>query len=183
MAGITLGKYSSSGYTAGYKNSQITELGEIQGKVPQYIKPDGNTEFLPVVEMKSTFIGCTRLTIAPEIPSTVYNMDSTFSHCTGLTIAPKIPSGVINMYYTFCNCNSLKTAPEIPARVDNLSYTFYGCLNLQGTIKINANPGKYAICFGNGAATKGTGLIVTGESTMLDELIATGDSSKISKGQ
>lgn len=63
-----------------------------------------------------------------------------------------------------------------------MRYTFYNCTKLQGTIEIKANPTYYYDCF-NGAATDGTGLVVTGSSTMIDELIATGDSSKIISGQ
>lgn len=61
--------------------------------------------------------------------------------------------------------------------------TFRGCANLQGTIEINANPLEYPGCFEN-AAINGTGLTVTGASTMLDTLIATKSTdSKITKGQ
>ena len=74
-------------------------------------------------------------------------------------------------------------APEIPTSVTNMVNTFWYCTKLQGTIKINANPTEYKYCF-NGAATEGSGLVVTGSSTLLDEIIATGSSnSKITKGQ
>lgn len=100
-----------------------------------------------------------------------------------LVIAPKIPNGVESMGSTFQYCSSLETVTEIPSSVTNMDYTFAYCTKLQGTIEINANPTSYSRCF-SGAATEGTGLVVTGSSTMLDELIATGgDSSKITKGQ
>lgn len=81
----------------GYQNSNITEDGKIQGKVPQYIKFAGKTEFYPVVSMRATFRGCTKLVVAPVIPSSVTNMTGTFENCTSLTTAPKIPSSVTYM--------------------------------------------------------------------------------------
>ncbi|MGN1301028.1 MAG: hypothetical protein ACI4U9_00610, partial [Clostridia bacterium] len=146
------------GATPGYQNSNIVE-GKIIGTVPQYIKINGNNEFYPITSLYGTFYGCTKLTTAPEIPSGVTNMNNTFPGCTSLTAAPAIPSSVTNM-----------------------SSTFYGCTKLQGTIEINANPTSYTDCFSS-AATEGTGLVVTGSSTMLDTLIGTKSSnSNITKG-
>ena len=53
-----------------------------------------------------------------------------------------------------------------------MNCTFGLCKKLQGTIEINANPTYYLKLF-SGAATEGTGLVVSGSSTMLDALIAT----------
>ena len=158
--GITLsGNLSCSGFP-GYQNSNITEDGKIIGTVPQYIKLTEKTEFYPVINMMSTFHGCTSLITAPIIPTTVTWMGGTFSGCTNLITAPTISSSVTGM-------------PQ----------TFYNCIKLQGTIKIDANPTRYDGCF-KSAATEGTGLVVTGESTMLDELIGTkSDNSNITKGE
>lgn len=136
-----------------------------------------------VTDMSNTFSYCTNLTIAPEIPLNVTNMHYTFFSCTSLIIAPEIPSNVTNMYYTFCDCKSLTTVTAIPSSVINMRGTFYNCAKLQGTIEINANPTNYySYCFEN-AATDGTGLVVTGLSTMLDKLIETKSSnSNIIKG-
>ena len=98
---INLSGHESSSNYPGYKNSNITETGEIIGKVPQYIKLADNTEFFPVASMGETFWGCTNLIIAPEIPTTVVNMFNTFGECTGLRIAPEIPTSVTNMTSTF----------------------------------------------------------------------------------
>lgn len=187
----------------GYQNSNIVE-GKIIGTVPQYIKISGNSDFYEVTSMFCTFNRCTNLTIAPKIPSSVTDMESafqrtslevaptmpskvtnmthTFYKCSTLTIAPTIPSSVTDMNYTFYECTGLKTAPTIPSGVTDMYGTFSSCTNLQGTLEINANPTTYTNCF-NGAATEGTGLVVTGSSTMLDALIATGsDNSNITKG-
>ena len=120
----------------GYQNSNITEDGKIQGKVPQYIKFAGKTEFYPVVSMRATFRGCTKLVVAPVIPSSVTNMTGTFENCTSLTTAPKIPSSVTNMTGTFFRCTSLTVAPEIPSSVTRMDNTFSYCTSLTTAPKI-----------------------------------------------
>ena len=129
------------------------ENGRIIGKVPQYIKKDGEDAWCEVQDltntfcywnglviapeipsgatnMSSTFYGCTSLTTAPKIPDGVTDMSSTFFGCTSLTTAPKIPDGVTDMNRTFGDCKGLTIAPEIPEGVRNMALTFYGCVNL-----------------------------------------------------
>ena len=247
---IKLSRRISCDMVAGYDKNNIVN-GQIIGKVPQYIKIDGNNEFYLVTDMYNTFGSCSSLTTAPEIPNSVTNMSWTFSNCSNLTAAPVIPNSVTNMSYTFyecsnlttapeipdsvtsmyntfedcsnlttapeipnsvtdmtgtfkgCSrlttapeipnsvtnmsitfegCSSLTTAPEIPNSVTNMSWTFCSCSKLEGTIVINANPTRYVDCFRN-AATQSSGLVVTGSSNKLDELIATGDSNYIKKGK
>ena len=201
---ISLSEMTGCGPLAGYDNNNIVN-GQIIGKVPQYIKIDGNNEFYLVTDMNRTFYCCRSLTTAPAIPDSVTNMSGTFSRCSSLTTAPEIPNSVTNMNNTVYECSNLKTAPEIPDYVTDMSGTFYGCSSLttapeipnsvtdlwytfcacyklEGIIVINANPTRYADCFLN-AATKGSGLKVTGSSNKLDELIATGDSNYIKKGK
>ena len=202
---IVLGSSDACIKTPGYQNSNIVG-GKIIGAVPQYIKVNGSTDFYAVTSMFYAFVGCTNLTTAPTIPSSVTDMSNSFAECTNLTtaptipssvtvmvctfygcrsltIAPTIPSSVTNMEFTFEYCTSLKKAPTIPSSVTDMYSTFRYCTNLQGTIEINANPKLYTNCF-YGAATEGTGLVVTGASTMLDTLIATkkSDDSNIIKG-
>lgn len=93
-----------------------------------------------------------------------------------------IPDSVENMKRTFDRCTSLKKAPDIPDGVKSMEYTFNRCTKLQGTIRIDAEPTNYEKCFYN-AATEGSGLIVTGSSSVLNEIIATGDASKITRGE
>ena len=158
---IILNSATGSGpLCAGYSQSNLID-GKIQGKVPQYIKIDGQSEFYPVTDMNNTFTVCTSLTTAPEIPSTVNNMKFAFYWCRELITPP----------------------PEIPSGVTDMTFLFDGCSKLQGTIKINANPTNYQHCF-DYVATEGSGLVVTGESTMLDELIGTKSAnSNITKGE
>ena len=83
-----------------------------------------------VKNMYGTFVGCTSLTTAPAIPNSVTDMSSTFSDCTSLTTAPTIPNSVTSMRSTFSDCTSLTTAPAIPSSVRNMMYTFEGCTSL-----------------------------------------------------
>lgn len=86
-----------------------------------------------------TFMGCTSLTTAPELPATslhdscYHNM---FSGCTSLTTAPALPATTLSngcYSYMFDGCTSLTTAPELLA--DTLTatcyiYMFSGCTSL-----------------------------------------------------
>ena len=112
------------------------ENGRIVGKVPQYIKRDGEDIWCEVKDLTNTFINCDDLVIAPEIPSGATNMRSTFYGCTSLTTAPKIPDGVTNMSRTFRKCTSLTTAPKIPESVTDMSSTFEECTRLTTAPKI-----------------------------------------------
>ena len=114
----------TTGYIGNFPN------GKIVGTVPAYIKKAGDENFLPVTAMTETFRGCTGLTTAPTIPSSVTNMDGTFDGCTSLTTAPEIPSSVTGMGRTFRGCTSLTTAPEIPSSVKGMTRTFSGCTSL-----------------------------------------------------
>lgn len=144
--------------------------------------------------MRATFSNCIGLEKAPEIPSTVTNMRLAFYKCSSLVTAPSIPSKVKNMRATFSECSNLVNPPNIiPSSVNNLISTFNACFKLQGNIEINASVQgimdsddndiiDYTYCFGN-AATESSGLIVTGTSSLLNEIIATKSStSNIIKG-
>ncbi len=112
------------------------ENGRIIGKVPQYIKKDGEDAWCEVRNLLNTFCYCEGLVIAPEIPSDATNMSCTFVKCTSLTTAPKIPDGVSNMSSTFFGCESLTTAPKIPDGVTDMRSTFDGCTSLTTAPKI-----------------------------------------------
>ena len=161
---IRLGIYNGSSGQAGYNNNNIIN-GKIQGKVPQYIKIDGKDEFYPVTDMGVTFMRCDKLVTAPEIPETVVTMWSGW------------------LYGTFYDCTNLRTAPMIPPKVTNMSYTFFGCTNLTGKLIINVNPKDYKNCLGGASTADDANLVVSGSSTVLDEIIATkSDNSHITKG-
>ena len=149
---INLDYYDTCGGNPSYIGP-ITEDGRIQGKIPQYIKLDGESDFriviamtdtfsnliklttvpeIPnsVIVMQDTFFGCIGLKQAPQIPNSVIAMTGTFIECSSLITAPKIPNSVINMSDTFARCSSLTIVPEIPDGVTNMEYTFSGCTNL-----------------------------------------------------
>ena len=135
-----------------------------------------------VTNLNNTFVWCSNLKVSPSLPESIRYMSKTFSECINLEEAPVIPDGVEVMYETFRGCTSLKTAPAIPKSVTSMSRTFYKCTKLQGTIRIDADPTEYDYCFSD-AATEGTGLVVTGSSSILDKIIKTGDTSKITRGE
>ena len=122
ITGKGYGSQKQVGYVGNIVNGKIIE------EIPQYIKKSNIVYILTA--MSSTFSGCTSLTTAPAIPSSVTNMSSTFSGCTSLTTAPTIPSSVTNMSCTFYGCTSLTTAPTIPSSVTNMSSTFNECTSL-----------------------------------------------------
>lgn len=160
-----------------------------------------------ITDMTATFRGCTNLTQAPKIPSkvtnlwytffgcsklsgsiiipeSVKNMVNTFIGCESLLIAPKIPENVESLDWTFAGCTNLKTAPEIPESVTDLGGTFINCTNLTGNLIINANPTFYESCLLDAATADNANLVVSGSSTVLDEIIATkGTDSHITKAQ
>ena len=100
--------------------------GKIEGTVPAYIKKAGDDNFMPVIMMGETFVGCTSLTTAPTIPSSVIYMVSTFAECTSLTTAPSIPNSVTDLTRCFANCTSLTIAPELWKRVTTDTTTYKG---------------------------------------------------------
>ena len=110
----------TTGYIGNFPN------GKIEGTVPAYIKKAEDENFLPVTVMARTFEGCTSLTTAPTIPSSVIYMVSTFAECTSLTTAPSIPNSVTDLTRCFANCTSLTIAPELWKRVTTDTTTYKG---------------------------------------------------------
>ena len=183
--------------TAGYIGPIID--GKIEGVIPQYIKNDGDSDFIEVTDLTALFYekklteipkipstvtnialmcqGCSELISVPKIPNGVTNMQATFNSCTSLETAPEIPNSVTNMRSTFAGCTSLKTGPAIiPSSVTNMISTFNSCTQLQGTIEINANLTEfenYHDCFGMASTANGITLKITGNCPMLNDLVAT----------
>ena len=124
-----------------------------------------------VIDMQGTFGGCTSLTEAPVIPNGVTNMSGTFGGCTSLTEAPVIPNSVTNMNGTFEYCTNLTKVTVIPSSVKDMYLIFAECTSLTGVIEINANPEEYEYAFD---CVDMTSITLTGDSTMLNEIGATG---------
>ena len=116
------------GIIHGYQNDNIVN-GRIQGTVPQYIKR-GEGDFLPVLNLSSTFSECTSLIYAPRIPDSTTDMSSTFNNCTNLTEAPIIPNSVKFLEFAFYNCINLTTVYNLPSSAFNMNSTFDGCTSL-----------------------------------------------------
>ena len=86
------------------------------------------------------FNGCTQLTEAPDMPTTLTNAGYAcaymFQNCTSLTKAPKLPATTMAMACyqgMFKDCTSLTKAPELPAiTLANYCYSemFQNCASL-----------------------------------------------------
>lgn len=174
---ITLtGDNGCGGDSTGYHETEI-ENGKIKGKVPQYIKKDGNSEFYTVTKMSCTFNSCDTLVIAPKIPETVTNMNRAFAG-TGLVDAPVIPDSVTSLSQTFQSCRSLKNAPVIPNSVYDLYQTFDGCHALTGDLVINCNYiDSYTDCLWWAAINEGTDLKLSGSCTQLSDILGSKSSN------
>lgn len=103
-------------------------------------------EISGLTDMRYCFLGCTSLTQAPVIPSTVTNMQGCFLDCTSLTQAPVIPSGVTNMSWCFGDCTSLTQAPVIPSTVTDMGGCFYGCEKITA-VTLKCNYGSFIVAF------------------------------------
>ena len=91
--------------SAAYSNSNIVN-GKIIGKVPQWIKIDGQDEFYEVTSMESTFSYCSNLQTMPEIPSAVSTLSYTFEN-SGLT-SVVIPENITRLEWgSFSHCSML----------------------------------------------------------------------------
>ncbi len=135
----------NKGYLGGF-NSQ----GEIEGKVPAYIKTKSDNHFKPVTDMNNTFRECTDMINAPEIPKTVTSMYTTFNSCTHLKKASILPNSLLNMYGLFYSCYELKEPPIIPQTVTNMSQAFVHCKKMEYLPKIPQSVtslrGSFAYC-------------------------------------
>ena len=109
--------------TMGYTGT-FTENGEIDGVLPQYIKDDTDSNFIPVTDLSCSFAGNIEIKVMPEIPSTVKILNNTFLNCENLIEVSSIPSGVTDLQSTFSRCTSLKEMPEIADTVTNMNSTF-----------------------------------------------------------
>ena len=105
------------------------------------------SEVSGLTDMSGCFFGCTSLTQAPVIPSSVTNMERCFYGCTSLTQAPVIPSGVTNMSGCFYGCTSLTQAPVISSGVTNMQGCFYGCKSLTQAPVIPSSVTDMQDCF------------------------------------
>ena len=92
-----------------------------------------------ITSLYQTFMNCTNLKIAPQIPDNVIHLHATFYNCTSLEDASNliIPSTINNMglnvsshFGTFENCVSLKYAPKIPSTIQGMFSTFKNCRSL-----------------------------------------------------
>lgn len=77
------------------------------------------------------FQGCTSLTSAPKLPSSIKYSGNMFQDCSSLTSPADIPSSCIDANNMYNGCTSLPYAPYNNSDVvENLSYCFRNCTSL-----------------------------------------------------
>ena len=118
-----------SAITMGYTGT-FTENGKIDGVLPQYIKDDTDSNFIPVTDLSCSFARNAEIKVMPQIPSTVKILNNTFLNCEKLIEVSSIPFGVTDLQSTFSRCTSLTKMPKIADTVTNMNSTFYLCSNL-----------------------------------------------------
>ena len=128
-----------------YSISVIDKTKTSYGNIPSTITYSGQTWI--VSNINSCFDGCTSLTTAPTIPSSVTDMFYCFKDCTSLTTAPTIPSSVTGMDACFEGCTSLTTAPTIPSLVTGISACFANCTSLTTAPTIPSSVTDMGSCF------------------------------------
>uniref|UniRef100_UPI000467629E leucine-rich repeat domain-containing protein n=1 Tax=Treponema pedis TaxID=409322 RepID=UPI000467629E len=109
-----------------------------------------------VTVMSGCFQDCESLTTVPAIPESVTDMSNCFASCKNLTRAPAIPKDVTDMERCFQDCTDLTTVPNIPVGLTNMGYCFYGCTSLTTVPDIPASVTDMGYCFY--ACTKLTGV-------------------------
>ena len=101
--------------------NKFSSTGKIkcEGDIRSLVKPIALENYSYFV--RGLFNGCTSLTTAPELPSTISTTRcyrGMFNNCTSLTQAPVLPSTTLaeRCYgHMFSSCTSLTNAPELPA--------------------------------------------------------------------
>ncbi len=88
----------------------------------------------PIKTLYATFYGCTKMTEAPKIPSTITAMTAAYYECTALTTAPVIPNNVERIMLAFQNCYALTGDVVINAKLDKSLEWFYS-ETFTGTVK------------------------------------------------
>jgi hypothetical protein len=107
------------------------------------------------VDLNSTFMMCSNITTATNLPQKIGSMEQTFHYCSNLTSIDRIPDTVESLCRTFSECPSLTSIPDIGSSVSNMYETFRNCVNLSGDIIINSKSvGDARSCFYGTSLTK-----------------------------
>ena len=140
---------------------------------------------VPVQDLTNWFWGCENLEEVVNWPKSVVKMQATCCDCHRLVKLPAaFPAGLQDLDEAFIRCYALASAPEIPAGVVYMADTFADCFSLSGHVVFRGVPTQFAFVFQN-AGKDGDGVVVDyapGCESVVDALIATKDSGKVSKG-
>lgn len=120
--------------------------------------PNFSNEYVSsgIENIAQTFQGCSSLvSVLDFVNVTGTSMLQTFMDCTNLAAAPNIPNSIANMFGTFSGCENITSAPEIPNAVSDMYATFRNCYNLTGDVIIHSEIVQSANeCFNNTSLTK-----------------------------
>ena len=127
--------------------NKFSSTGKIkcEGDIRSLVKPIALEDYSYFV--RGLFAGCTSLTTAPKLPSTLSTTrcyGGMFYGCKFLKSAPELPATTTaeRCYgYMFAGCTSLTQAPDLPATTlakYSYSYMFNGCTSLTTAPNISA---------------------------------------------
>ncbi|MGN1205617.1 MAG: leucine-rich repeat protein [Eubacterium sp.] len=83
-----------------------------------------------VTSMLGTFKNCINFCSVAALPAKLENISNAFEGCEKMETAPVIPDTITSMYSTFKKCTKLAAAPNLPSKLTNLDWTFSGCESL-----------------------------------------------------
>lgn len=85
----------------------------------------------PLVDMSSTYSGCSKMTVAPDMPDSVKYAEACFGFCSSLKEASHISNCLEDALGCFTYNDNLEIAPVFPETVTILLNTFFRCKNLK----------------------------------------------------
>ncbi|MBE6573182.1 MAG: hypothetical protein E7652_02185 [Ruminococcaceae bacterium] len=128
---------------------------------------NGNLHGIPVTILSKTYAGCSKMTSAPAIPTTVKVLYNTYKG-TALTSTPSIPASVVTVYGAFKDCKSLTTVTNIPANVTDMSFAFTNCAKLASVPALPAGVTSLWRAFANCTSLKSAPVIPVSVNNMVE---------------
>ena len=168
--------------------SSVTGLGWTFFGCTSLVKGPDLSEAINVTAIEGAFNGCTSMTIAPDI-SNMTKLGEIHQLFSGLPIKTYIgskdaegdfsnyiiPNAVYEMAGAFDGCTYITNAPTIPSSAQSISAMFNNCTSLTGIVTVNADPQAYD-GFLSGTEKP---IVLTGSSTMLQELAGTATNNNV----
>ncbi|MBE6687571.1 MAG: hypothetical protein E7591_10160 [Ruminococcaceae bacterium] len=128
---------------------------------------NANLHGIPVTVLSKTYAGCSKMTSAPAIPSTVKVLYNTYKG-TAITATPTIPAGVVKVYGAFKDCKSLTTVTNLPENVTDMSFAFANCPKLASVPALPAGVTSLWRAFANCTSLKSAPVIPASVDNMVE---------------